>query len=98
MKRRYKLSKEAEKDLDSIKSYLLEEAGGRVARYVLKELKEGMQFISDAPDAGHMREDLTDTPVKFWPVFSYLIIYDSQARPIEIVRVLHGGRDVATIL
>jgi hypothetical protein len=31
-------------------------------------------------------------------VFSYLIVYDPGARPLAIVRVLHGRQDVAAIL
>jgi antitoxin ParD1/3/4/toxin ParE1/3/4 len=45
-----------------------------------------------------LRSDLTPLPVKFWPVFSYLIVYDPAARPLAIVRVLHGRQDVAAIL
>jgi antitoxin ParD1/3/4/toxin ParE1/3/4 len=47
---------------------------------------------------GHVREDLTDEPVKFWPVNSYLIVYDPTARPVEIARVIHGHREVSAIL
>jgi plasmid stabilization system protein ParE len=34
----------------------------------------------------------------FWSVFSYLIVYNPAKRPVEIVRVLHGKRDVERIL
>jgi plasmid stabilization system protein ParE len=53
-----------------------------------------MEFLGGSPEAGHFREDLTDKPVKFWPVFSYLIVYDPERRPIEVLRVLHGARDL----
>jgi plasmid stabilization system protein ParE len=36
--------------------------------------------------------------VKFWQVFSYLIVYDHLTRLIGVARVLHGSRDVAGIL
>ena len=55
-------------------------------------------MLASHPDAGHLRSDLTPLPVKFWPVFSYLIVYDPSARPPAIVRVLHGRQDVAAIL
>ncbi len=95
---RFILSPEAEHDLDLIKTYLLESAGLSVARKVLRELQEAIRFLASQPDAGHFREDLTDAPVRFWSVFSYLVVYDPRKRPIEIVRVLHGNRDVAAIL
>jgi hypothetical protein len=47
---------------------------------------------------GHVREDLQDLPVKFWPVFFYLVIYKPHAKPLEVLRILHAARDIATIL
>ena len=94
----YVLSPEAERDLDRVKDYLLQTASVRVARYVLRELRAGMRFLGQNPGAGHVREDLTDDAVKFWPVFSYLIVYDPEKRPVEIVRVLHGALDIPNLL
>jgi len=45
-----------------------------------------------------MREDLTDRRLKFWSVYSYLVVYDPVGDPLTIVAVLHGVRDVAQIL
>ena len=45
-----------------------------------------------------LRQDPTSLPVKFWSVFSYLIVYDPAARPIAIVRALDGRRDARAIL
>ena len=50
------------------------------------------------PGLGHLRQDLSGEPVKFWQVFSDLIVYDHLARPIGIVRVLHSSRDIAAVL
>jgi plasmid stabilization system protein ParE len=47
---------------------------------------------------GHKREDLTDYPVLFWPVGSCLIIYRAEHRPIEIVAVTQGSRDIPAFL
>lgn len=47
---------------------------------------------------GHKREDLTQFPVLFWPVGNYLIIYRGEARPIEIVAIVHGKRDIPAFL
>jgi toxin ParE1/3/4 len=96
--RRYILSDPAVHDLDIIKAYLVEHASVDVARHVLREIRTAMQFLATTPEAGHLRQDLTDHPVKFWPVFSYLIVYDPTPRPLEVVRVLHAARDVAAIL
>jgi toxin ParE1/3/4 len=92
------LSPEAERDLDAIKAYLLKEAGVRMTRRIIRELRAGIRFIGKNPEAGHAREDLTGEPVKFWPVFSYLIVYSQGKKPVEIARILHGKRDVEEIL
>ena len=55
-------------------------------------------MLADMPGLGHTRFDLTAQPLLFWPVRRYLVIYRSRPDTIEIVRVLHGNRDVATLL
>jgi len=91
---RFRLSPEAEKDLDDIRLYLMRNGGAGAARHVLSEIRRALRVIAENPGIGHRREDLTDEPVKFWPVFSYLIVYEPTMRPIGIVRVLHGAQDV----
>jgi antitoxin ParD1/3/4/toxin ParE1/3/4 len=94
---RYRLSPEAQGDLTDIKQYLVGEAGARLARYVLGEIRNALQFLAANPGAGHSRVDLTDEPVKFWPVFSYLIVYDPAMKPLGVARVLHGSQDLETM-
>ena len=36
--------------------------------------------------------------IRFWTVCLYLIVYRPDPRPIEMVRVLHGARDIAAVL
>ncbi len=47
---------------------------------------------------GHIREDLTAQQVLFWPVGVYTIIYRPRTTPLEIVRVLHGSRDIPSLV
>jgi plasmid stabilization system protein ParE len=96
--KRYHLSPEAQQDLKDIKAYYLLHAGAGVARRVTGEITRAFQFLAGAPEAGHVREDLTDEPVKFWQVFSYLIIYDPASRPVGVARVLHASQDLETLL
>ena len=96
--KRYLLTDEAKEDLADISIYLKREAGPRIAKSTLDKIKDALVFLSHAPGAGHWREDLTDNALKFWAVFSYLIVYDPATRPIEIMRILHGSRNVSAIL
>ena len=96
--KRYILAPQAKEDLKSIRAYLKREAGVDVATSTLLKIKQAFDFLSRTLGAGHLREDLTDEPVKFWSVFSYLIIYDPAAQPIQIARIIHGSREVSEIL
>lgn len=96
--KRFVVTKLAERDLDQIKSYLVEKAGPRITRKVFQEIRTALKLLGSNPGIGHAREDLTDRPVKFWPVYSYLIVYDPDKTPVQIIRVLHGMRDIEWIL
>jgi len=54
--------------------------------------------LAENPGIGHTREDLTARPLKFWRVYSYLVVYDPSSRPLRIIAVLHGARDVKQLL
>ncbi|MBK9304789.1 MAG: type II toxin-antitoxin system RelE/ParE family toxin [bacterium] len=56
------------------------------------------ELLAENPGAGHFRHDLTSRPVRFFPVYSYLVVYAANNSPIEIVRVLGSALDIETIL
>ena len=94
---RFKLSAPARQDLREIRDYIALD-NVPAARKFLARLTQSLRGIAEAPGKGHRRTDLTDLPVRFWPVGAYLIVYDPEKRPVEILRVLHGARDVEGIL
>ena len=94
---RFVLSPEARDDLREIRDYIARDSS-EAARRVLVELREAMRRLSEMPQMGHLREDLADEPLRFWPVHSYLIIYRPDRSPLEVVRVLSGYRDIAELL
>ena len=61
-------------------------------------IRDRIAFLAENPGAGHWRKNLTNQPVKFFPVYSYLIVYRPDTKPLQIVSVLHGRRDVEQIL
>jgi plasmid stabilization system protein ParE len=65
---------------------------------VVDALNDAMQLLAENPGIGHLRPDLTPQDVRFWSVFRYLVIYRPDTKPLEIVRVLHGKRDVRRLL
>ena len=57
-----------------------------------------MRVASKNPHVGHKRPDLTDEPVRFWPIRGqYFVIYLPDTEPLKIVRILHGARDASAI-
>lgn len=93
----YILSEDADRDLDSIWDYIAADNVDAADRWIGK-LFDAFDAIGDTPGIGHKREDLTAYPVLFWPVGSYLIIYRATSRPVEIVAVTQGSRDVPAFL
>ena len=61
-------------------------------------MEQAFEQLAETPEIGHSREDLTNRPVKFWNVFSYLMVYEATSVPLTIIAVLHGARDVEHIL
>ena len=57
-----------------------------------------MHRLAELPALGHVRDDLVDESLRVWTVHSYLVIYRPEARHLQIVRVLSGYRDIATLL
>ncbi len=94
----YRLTSDAARDLDRIARYLRREGGVPAAVHVMEKVEAAFRMIGARPGIGHSRIDLTSAPVKFWQVFSYLIVYDPAPSPIEITRVLHASRDIARLL
>ena len=94
---RYVLVPEARKDLKEILEYIAGDSIDAALR-VHDRFTEIFELLADNPEAGHLRDDLTSRPVRFFPVYSYLVVYSAGVRPVEIVRVLGAARDVESIL
>jgi plasmid stabilization system protein ParE len=98
VKRRFVLAPEAALDLVQIWSYVKSRSSIETADRVELVIREKIVFLARNPGAGHWRKNLTDESVKFFPVYSYLIVYRPDTKPLQIVAILHGRRDVQKIL
>jgi plasmid stabilization system protein ParE len=61
-------------------------------------IRSKFAYLADLPNAGHWRRDLTEVPVRFFSVYSYLIVYRPETKPLQVVAIVHGRRDVEKIL
>jgi antitoxin ParD1/3/4/toxin ParE1/3/4 len=98
MKRRYVLAPEAALDLVQIWRYLKKESSAKIADRVEATIRDQIISLAKSPGIGHWRKDLTDEPVKFFPVYSYLIVYRPDTKPLHVVAILQGRRNVEQIL
>jgi plasmid stabilization system protein ParE len=93
----YRLTERAEADVEAIADFIAADSIDAAVKVVLA-LEDAFVLLASRPGIGHAREDLTDRPLKFWSVHSYLVVYDPGGDPLTIVAVLHGARNVAQIL
>lgn len=98
MTRRYVLALEAALDLVQIWRYFKEQSSIEIADPVESVIRDKFLFLAMNPGAGHWRRNLTAEAVKFFPVYSYLIVYRPETTPLQIVSILHGRRDVEQLL
>jgi plasmid stabilization system protein ParE len=93
----YILGPDADLDLDNIWEYIARDNLEAADRWIGK-LFDAFEALGQNPRMGHKREDLTRYPVLFWPVGAYLIIYRPERRPVAIVAVAQGSRDIPVFL
>lgn len=90
---KYVLTDSAKADVRAIIAYLRERSP-QAAKLVRVKLHANMRWLAEFPNMGHFREDVTLKPLRFWCVYSYLIVYRPERKPVEIVRVLHGAQNL----
>jgi len=85
------------RDLEEIWDFI---AKGKpeAADHPQEQFFEAVDGLATTPGKGHTREDLTDLPVRFFPLRSYLMVYRTQPAPVQIVAVIDAVRDVPTVL
>jgi plasmid stabilization system protein ParE len=95
---RYVLAPEAALDLVQIWRYIKTQSSVTVADRVESVIRDRIVFLARTPGAGHWSKNLTDEAVKFFPAYSYLIVYRPETKPLQVVAILHGHRNVERIL
>jgi len=97
---RYQFTPQAVDDLFEIWSYIARDSAG-AANGVEVAVHNACAFLAEGPLRGRTREEITPLPLRFWTVQAfpnYIIVYDPQSDPLQIIRILRGSRDVLAIL
>ena len=90
-----RISPRASLDLIEIWSYIADDSVANADAFIDK-IYETMQLLARQPGSGRHREELVPG-IQSFPFGRYIIFYRVAASAIEIVRVLHGARDIENI-
>jgi toxin ParE1/3/4 len=91
-----KVAATAEEDLGEIWAYVAEQ-NPDAASNLVKEITSRFATLRDHPHLGRQRNELL-VNLRSFTVKNYLIFYQPSEGGIEILRVLHGSRDIESIL
>jgi len=82
-------------DLTEIWNYISDDSEQRADGFI-DLLDRKINMLARRPNIGRIRDELAEG-LRSFPVDRYIIFYCSIPKGIEIVRVLHGARDINTV-
>jgi len=86
----------AHNDLQTIWDYLDEEAGQETADGILDIIEGKCEKLAAFPEAGQIRNELLAN-LRSFVVKSYVVFYMPLSDGIDVLRVLHGARDIESV-
>ena len=85
----------AETDLIDIWLFITEDSVINADAY-LRRIEQLFRVLADQPLMGQNRNEIADS-IKSFPIESHVIFYYALDDGIDIVRVLHGARDIEAV-
>ncbi len=90
----YRIAPRAQRDLDEIWSYIADDSPASADR-LIELFHEKFLLLSSQPLMGEVWPQLADD-LRAFSVGNYLVFYHPVRRGVEVVRVLHAARDIAS--
>ena len=90
------LSSQAREDLFDIWFYIAEDSTINADKFIDK-LATKYHWLTEFPDAGVLRDDL-ERNLQCFPVDRYLLFYKVTDINLELIRVLHGSRNIENLI
>jgi plasmid stabilization system protein ParE len=94
----FRLAHDALDDLDAICLNEAERSGWDHSMDIEAQLWEAFEALGKNHGIGHRRSDITSADLYFFFSGPYMIVYRSDLRPIAITSIIHGSRDLETML
>jgi len=92
---KYRLTEAALQDVRDIVDHIREiQKSPQNAQLVATRLKEAFEKLASSPSLSHVRRELQDDNARVYTTPGVLIIYDPTHRPLVVLRVIHGARDL----
>jgi toxin ParE1/3/4 len=88
------VSRRAQRDLRAIRTYILKDSGCARADALVERILAVCRLYAEQPRAGWSHPDLGEE-IRTCRIGAYLVFYRPRADGIDIIRVLHGRRDIA---
>ena len=88
------LQPRAKVDLAEIWEFIADDSDGHADAFI-DLIDQKFQALAHQPGIGRRRDDLADG-LRSFPVGRYVIFYITVSVGVQIVRVLHGARDLET--
>ena len=85
----------ARQDLQNIKDHISLDKP-KTGTHYMRHLKQKLDVLAQSPTLGVQRKEYCG--LNKFPVENYLIFYRITASGIEVIRILHGSRDIQSIL
>ena len=92
---RYEFTPQAGLDLDQIIDYIARQSPRAAAR-LLDTFEKKCESLADFPDLGTTCEEIAPT-LRYFAVGRYVVYYRPLGDHVEIIRVLHGARDISKL-
>ena len=88
----YRVSQDAERDLEEIFVYWAERAGLATADRLIEAIVNRFWLLGEYPDSGRPSDEIA-RGVECFPAGEYLIYYRAARNGVDILHVFHGARD-----
>lgn len=96
MKHSFVLTPEAKSDLTEILQDIADDSLDTALR-VHEEFRDEVLKLARSPGIGHYHDELLSRKYRFWNFYRYVIVYSWKSRPLQIIAVVHGARDLERI-